>query len=114
MHLVTGHQPHIDTIRDRRATRPAHSEEHLTMHAGQLGLTHCYAVQRHHDFLVEAERARLVASLSAENQRQSSPLRGLRLQIGAALVRVGEHLQGAQPEPAPALDTAIGTLRPAR
>ncbi len=84
------------------------------MHAGQLGLAHIYAVQRHHDYLIEAERARLVASISAGNRQRSGLVRTMRLQIGSALVRMGEQLQGAQPESAPELGGPIGALRPAR
>lgn len=114
MDLAMGGQPTIDTVLDRRATRPTHPGEQLTMHAGQLGLNHIYAVQHHHDLLVEADRARLVASISTRNRQRSGLVRAVRLQIGSALVRIGEQLQGAPPEPASELGGAMGALGPVR
>ncbi len=84
------------------------------MYAGQIELSQLYAVQRHQELLVEAERARLIASISAGNRQRSGLVRAMRLQIGSALVRMGEQLQGAQSEPAPELGGAIGALRLAR
>lgn len=73
-----------------------------------------HAEFRRQEMLAEAERARRLAQAAPKASRRPFGLAAMRLQLGSALVRAGQRLQGAgAAEPADAFP-AVGSLRVVR
>ncbi len=80
------------------------------MNGTNLGISHMYATARHADFLAEAERERAIAGAAIRRgPRTPDAIRAIRLVAGAALIRFGERLRGAED-----VCADLGTFRAAR
>lgn len=111
---ATDSAPHSTwtTIAGGRSTRrPALSTKDLSaMNSTSFGISHIVASARHADFLAEAERERAIASIRTNRARGAAEsIRSIRMRIGAALIRVGERLHGADDRCAD-----LGSFRAAR
>jgi hypothetical protein len=103
------------TTDTRRAPGSAVPKEPTAMYSVHQGhsLPYLYAESRRRDMLAEAEQARRLAQAASVAPRRFA-VAALRRQVGAALVRAGQRVQGVGAgQPADALPT-IGTLRGAR
>lgn len=80
------------------------------MHGMNVGITHLYANARHADFLAEAERERAMAATRARRSFDAArAIRAIRMKAGAAMIRFGERLRGADERRAD-----LGSFRAAR
>ncbi len=100
------------TIAGGRSTRrhDTTTRDGTTMNGLNLGIAHLYANARHADFLAEAERERTISSLRIRRGNGASEaIRAIRMAAGAALIRFGERLRGAEERCAD-----LGSFRAAR
>lgn len=80
----------------RRVPRPGASEERSTMYASQLGMTHIHAEHRRRELMAEVEQVRRLQQAEQGVERPvPAVIAAARRTIGAALVRVGQRVQGA-------------------
>ena len=104
LHSTTGN---VETIPSSTLTsiaggrshrRPAITKRNANaMHGTNIGISHMYASARHADFLAEAARERTIASASSRGgSRSADAIRAIRQTVGAALIRFGERLHGAE------------------
>lgn len=104
----------------RRAFGSTMPREHTAMYSVHQGpsLPHLYAEARRQELLAEAEQARRVSQLAPRGASRRSGVASavamVRRQVGSALVRAGERVQGVGGEPARDALPSIGTLRAAR
>jgi len=110
-----GPPPTSPTATDHhRAARSAPTtREQRTMYATNLSISHIHAESRRQEMLAEAERNRLLRQAAAAAP-QPRPTAALRRAVGAALVRLGQHVQGAAPAPAADALAGVSSLRAAR
>jgi hypothetical protein len=84
------------------------------MNAGNLGMQQLYATARYQDFLIEAQRQRVLRCVTANTATGATRFITLRRGLGTALVRIGERLQGAGTVSASETAPVAGALHPAR
>ncbi len=91
--------PTLTTIAGGLSTRRPSTTERgfATMTGTNIGISHMYASARHADFLSEAERARTINSARVQRgSRTAETVRSIRMRAGAAVIRFGERLRGAE------------------
>ena len=90
------------------------------MYGGNLHLNHSYAESRHRDFVAEAEaNRRLNEAGMSHHSSLANAFSAMRLIIGAALVSIGERIQGSKHSAGKALPAtdqlpSVSTLNIAR